>query len=427
MRLAVRKYGEVFSGAYAAGRRMPNSDHTRLCKQCPPPSLAVIAGGFSDYLRKHGLSSKRIYVICWAVRHVAGWYARRGRPLPPFRRRGLSAVISKSGLPAWRRDTRTTYREGLQWWLKFHGRYHKPEPTYPWCAVLDDYIEFLKTHRGLADRTRANHRKTARAFLKWEFGNAVPDWTRVKPQDIWRYAQDFRRERKPTSLNHELRQLRIFLKFLLMCGTPVARLIPAVPRFFNFGSTPQTQILTDPQRAQLLSSFDRRSAREARDHCMVLCMVDLGLRPQETVRLSLSDIDWKKRSLRVPATKGDRDRYLPLPSRIATALRQYIHKGRLPAACEALFIRDGKRGAGLPMQIRHLQWALMRAYRRCGFPKEWCGGYRLRHTFASRLHARGADLKQIADLLGHRHLQTTTLYAKVDLNGLRALALSWPL
>jgi len=79
------------------------------------------------------------------------------------------------------------------------------------------------------------------------------------------------------------------------------------------------------------------------------------------------------------------------------------------------------------MDCSHQRWALTRAYRRCGFPKGWQGGYRLRHTFASRLHARGADLKQIADLLGHRHLQTTTLYAKVDLIGLRDLALPWPI
>lgn len=427
MVLAVWKYGEVFSGACAAGCRMPNFNHTRLCQQCPPTSLAVIAGPFSDYLRNHGLSAKRIEAICWTVRHLGGWCARHGRPVPPFRRRSLSAMISKSGSPAWRPDTFKLYREGLQWWLKFHGRYHEPEPTYPWLALLDDYIGFLKTHRGLADSTCAVHRNTARAFLKWEFGGAVPDWTRVTPQDVWRYAQDFRRDRKPGSLNHELRQLRIFLKFLLMRGAPVAPLIPAVPRFFNYGSTPQTQVLTDAQRTQLLSSFDRRSAHGSRDYCMVLCMVDLGLRPQEATRLSLSDIDWKKLCLRVPAIKGDRTRDLPLPTRIASALRQYIHRWRRATDSDAVFIRDDQKGAGLPMQIRHLQWAVRRAYRRCGFPKGWFGGYRLRHTFATRLHARGADLKQIADLLGHRHLQTTTLYAKVDLTGLRALALPWPL
>jgi integrase len=68
----------------------------------------------------------------------------------------------------------------------------------------------------------------------------------------------------------------------------------------------------------------------------------------------------------------------------------------------------------------------IRAYRRCGFPSSCSGLYPLRHTFATRLHARGVGLKQISDLMGHGHLHTTTLYAQVDLVGLRALALPWP-
>ncbi len=79
------------------------------------------------------------------------------------------------------------------------------------------------------------------------------------------------------------------------------------------------------------------------------------------------------------------------------------------------------------MDSRAIRKVISHAYRRCDFPPEWNGSYRLRHTFATRLHARGADLKQIADLMGHRHLQTTTIYTKVDLNGLRALALPWPI
>lgn len=397
---------------------------------CQPPSSAVLAVrsvAFAEFIQAQGRGPDTIWRGTWAVRHAAAWYAHRRRGLPPFRRHGLAALIAKTASPSWSRDCLKSYREGLIWWLRFRGRYDESTPTCAWDPLLDQYVGFLQTHRGLAKTTAAGHRRVMRSFLLWQFGKAVPDWTRVTPQDIWRYAQASRRGRKPTSLNHDLRILRLFLKFLLLRGAPVAQLISAVPRFSNFGRTPQTQILTDAQRRRLLASFDRRSAGGARDYCLVLCMVDLGLRPGETVQLCLSDIDWEKRCLRVPAVKGASDRSLPLPPRIAAAFRDYVHRCRPPANTERVFIRDQKAGAVLPMETRHLQWAVSRAYRRCGFPQNWVGGYRLRHTFASRLHARGADLKQIADLLGHRQLQTTTLYAKVDLVGLRALALRWPM
>jgi site-specific recombinase XerD len=73
-----------------------------------------------------------------------------------------------------------------------------------------------------------------------------------------------------------------------------------------------------------------------------------------------------------------------------------------------------------------VQTAMHRAYQRCGFPQGWCGSHRLRRTFATRLYVRGVDLKQIADLLGHRHIVTTTRYAQTDVTGLRALAQPWP-
>ena len=79
-----------------------------------------------------------------------------------------------------------------------------------------------------------------------------------------------------------------------------------------------------------------------------------------------------------------------------------------------------------PVTTTVVRLALHRAYQRCGFPRDWCGTHRLRRTFATRLYARGINLKQIADLLGHRHLTTTTRYAQTDLTGLRAVAQPWP-
>jgi integrase len=158
---------------------------------------------------------------------------------------------------------------------------------------------------------------------------------------------------------------------------------------------------------------------------MALCMIDLGFRAIEVARLRLSDIDWTRKELDVPAAKASRGRRLPLPRHVAQALRIYIDCWRPISACPQVFI--GHRApVNRSVTPKVVQAAMHRAYQRCGFPESWCGTHRLRRTFATRLYVRNVNLKQIADLLGHRHITTTTRYAQTDIVGLRSVALPWP-
>src|SRR5262249_10284736 len=115
-----------------------------------------------------------------------------------------------------------------------------------------------------------------------------------------------------------------------------------------------------------------------------------------------------------------------IPSQLLNALRQYIGDGRPLSEATYLFLRHGRR-TGQPVSRTLVKLAMRRAYHRCGFPKDWGGTHRLRHTFASRLYAHGEHPKVVADFLGHRHLDTTNDYLHVDLKALRSLAQPWPL
>ena len=389
-------------------------------------NCAVTDVAFARYLQAQGLAPSTIGRTRGYMRYAARWTAQRGWSLQSFQREQLFSFFRRSVVRRWRPHARKHYRAALGWWLKYLGRYHFKEPAYPWLPLLGDYLLFLAAHRGFAPRTCAVQRIAIHALLKWLFGTGEPDWTRIRPPDIWRYAQQFRRGRAPGTLNQELTRVRLFLRFVLMRGAVVEPLIHAVPRFANYGQAPRIEPLTDAQRRQLLACFDRSTPVGTRDYCLTLCMVDLGLRPGEVSRLLISDIDWSRHILNVPPTKTDRGRQLPIPVRVAKVLRHYVRQARVATTSERLFIRAGKRHPGSPLKSRDLAWVMTCAYRRCGFPATWHGTYRLRHTFATRLHARGVDLKQIADLLGHRYLQTTAIYAKVDLIGLRALAVPWP-
>jgi integrase len=154
----------------------------------------------------------------------------------------------------------------------------------------------------------------------------------------------------------------------------------------------------------------------------MLCLVQLALRPQEVVRLKLDDLDWRAMTLRLAQTKQRRERLLPLPNVLARALVDYLKGGRPVTESRALFVHyqapfDQALTAG---RVRVL---VRRAFARCGIQAR---PYALRHTWATWAHRRGAGLKLIADMLGHRCLDSTGRYALVNLEQLRQVALPWP-
>ncbi len=255
------------------------------CKNHRPPSVllacdrVVFDGPFLAYLNERGLAAGTVYRIRWAVRHAARWLSRRKQSLLKLRRKAVPAMLAASIPVCWSYWARKDYKAGLACWFRFRSPViERKKPTYVWQHWIDDFIRFLETHGGLASATRRAYADLLRTYFRWQFGDTSPDWSRVGPTDVWDYANAFRRGRKPGTLNHELCRLRRFFTFLHMRGVSSPELIQAVPRFSNFGHSTHTEVLTDRQRRALLASFNRRTALGARNYCLALCMVDLGLR-----------------------------------------------------------------------------------------------------------------------------------------------------
>jgi site-specific recombinase XerD len=389
--------------------------------------LAVIRGTFAAALRDNGYRPSTVGVYLAVLCRAARLRARAGKSLAGLRREDVLELLRRLLRRRHDRHYHQTCCSPLHAWLKFHDCFAKPIPRLPWQSWLDDYTEFLTDVRGLASVTRIGYISCARAFMEWQFGEKRAHWSRVQATDIWCYGERCAgaKRHKPSYVNRQLSALRQFLSFVHLQGACSAQLRCAVPRIFNYGQSTATDFLTDQQRQRLLSSFDLRSANGRRDHAMALCMVDLGFRAIEVARLRLSDIDWDRAELDVPAAKASRGRRLPLPRQVAQALRLYIDRWRPPSACPQVFMVH-RAPSNQPVKTKTVCTALHRAYQRCGFPRNWCGTHRLRRTFATRLYARGINLKQIADLLGHRHITTTTQYAQTDLKGLRAVTQPWP-
>jgi site-specific recombinase XerD len=173
--------------------------------------------------------------------------------------------------------------------------------------------------------------------------------------------------------------------------------------------------------ARLLASCDRASAVGRRDYAILALLARLGLRSQEVADLALADVHWRAGELVIHG-KGHRQDRLPLPADVGEALADYLQHGRPRGSWRALVLsarapRAALTAAGIRSVVRD-------ACARAGLPR--VGAHRLRHTVASELLRQGAPLWEVAQVLRHRSLLTTALYAKVDRAALATLARPWP-
>jgi len=156
---------------------------------------------------------------------------------------------------------------------------------------------------------------------------------------------------------------------------------------------------------------------------MVRCLTDLGLRCAETAGLRLEDSNWGAGTIRVAGTKTRRIDILPLPATTGAAIVAYLRDERPPTLHRALFVRH-VAPFDTPVGKDVVRRAVLAAYRRCGWTRTRV--HILRHSVASRLLRVGTPMKEIADILRHRSLDTSAIYTKVDLTRLASVALPWP-
>ncbi len=376
---------------------------------------------FVSYLRGRGYAESTIRLHEQRLEYFLKRAARIGRRFEDLDHPGLLGLLK--GLRA---SEKALCRGFIRVWIRYRNplRNEKVRPWQPW---VDDYLDFRANHQGICRITLAKERRTVRRFLQWQFGLQRADWSKVRVQDIWRYSDESSRDYKAGVANQRLGCLRGFLRFVHLRGQCPVTLANAVASRVSHGFEERSPaVLTEAQRRRFLESFDRTCTEGARDYAMALCMVDLGLRVGEVVLLRLSDVHLEEGTLTVPGIKSHADRSVPLVARMQEAIRTYIDRFRPAATTDRLFVRH-PRFRGAPLDVGAATHAMRCAYRRCGFPPSWTGSHRLRHTFASRLYSSGAPVKEIADMMGHRSLDSTKRYAQIDLDGLREVAQPWPL
>jgi integrase len=215
--------------------------------------------------------------------------------------------------------------------------------------------------------------------------------------------------------------LRSLLRFLFLTGVTERELASAVPAVAGWRGSHLPRAIPSVQVAALLGSCDRRRRVGRRDYAILTVLVRLGLRAGEVAALALSDVDWRRGEV-VIRGKGRRDERLPLPADVGEAIVGYLRRGRPQSTSAMVFLRA--RAPHGPMTTFAVTLVVRRASERVGLGP-WCA-HRLRHTAGTELLRAGGSLAEVGQVLRHRHVATTAIYAKVDRTALRGLAQPWP-
>jgi site-specific recombinase XerD len=290
------------------------------------------------------------------------------------------------------------------------------------CAQA--YEQHLREARGLARATIINYVPFIRSFLKGRFGGGPANLSHLCARDVVVFVQHQAPRLHPKRAKLLTSALRSFLEYARYRGEVKLDLAAAVPVVPNWSMSSIPRAIGVDAVRQLLASIDRSTAVGRRDYAILLLLARLGLRSGEVAFLELDGIDWKAGRLSVRGKSGQRSD-LPLPVEVGKAIAAYLRYGRPRCSSRRVFLRArapvcGFQGAcGVGSIVRH-------RLQRAGVDAPTYGAHQFRHGLATEMLRQGASLGEIGELLGHHNPQTTKIYAKVDLDALRTLAMPWP-
>jgi len=288
--------------------------------------------------------------------------------------------------------------------------------------VLERYRCYLVSERGLRAETARGYVERVRPFVVEHVtadGSALADLTAA---DVSAFVLAACRGRSVGSAKLTVTALRSLLRFLHVEGLIDGSLAAAVPAVAGWRLAGLPRALEAGATRALMASCDRGTVVGRRDFAILTLLCRLALRASELVRLRLDDVDWRAGEL-VISGKGDRHERLPLPADVGEALVDYLRRGR-PAGGESRAVLMRVRAPHGPLTVGAVKQVVTRAGLRAGVGD--VTPHQLRHTAATELLRAGAPLSEIAQLLRHRYLSSTAIYAKVDREALRSLARPWP-
>ena len=364
----------------------------------------LLAAGFSRWLGQQTIT----------VRHVAAEHAARY-----LRSRARRVQIHRGDRAALRQFLDFLRRRGVVRAEKISP----PRPT-PIEQTVRAFAQYLRCDRALVRATVVNYVPFIRRFLMDRFGGDPVRLSRLQARDVMGFVQRQAPRLHLKAAKLLTTALRSFLRYARYRGAVTQDLAAAVPTVANWSMSSIPRAIPAESVRQLLASIDRRTARGRRDYAILLLLARLGLRASEVAWLELEDLDWNAGQITIRGKRG-RITALPLPADAGAAIAAYLRHGRPRSTSRRVFLRAHAPSGGFagPSAIASV---VRHGLEQASLPAPTKGAHQFRHALATQMLHDGASLAEIGEILGHRSPETTMIYAKVDLDALRTLALPWP-
>jgi integrase/recombinase XerD len=389
--------------------------------------LEPFAAGFLRSLRRQGYTPNSAILQMHLMAHVSRWLTGEGLEVREVRATDVERFLRARRSAGYTHYLSAKAMQPMLSYLRDEGVSLTPAPTVadgPVDGAVERYRQYLVQERGLGSASARVYVNAVRPFIRGRISpdGLALDWHSLDAAAVTAFVVARTPNQSRSGAKLTVSALRSLLGFLHVEGTIARALTSAVPSVAGWRLAGLPKALEAAEIQVLFASCDRRTRTGRRDFAVLTTLVRLGLRAGELAALRLDDIDWRAGTI-VIRGKGHQIDQLPWPVDVGEAVVAYLRRGR-PTTAEdrTLFVRV--KAPHRALSTGGVSQIIVAAARRAGLRR--VHAHRLRHTAATQLLRAGAGLPEIGQLLRHRRLETTAIYAKVDRVALRAIARPWP-
>ena len=383
---------------------------------------------FVSHLFEQGYTKSTMRRKQWLVNKLSQWFSQQSLKVEELNAQKMDQFIKLQGVKVTaRRGDRMTLRLLLQH-LENLGIIPSSSLERTEDSILDrieqDFVKYLAQERGLSQVTLIRYPAMVRRFLTGHFGQNAIQMEILKATDITRFMLGYVPTVKRSTARLMATCLRAFFRYLYVDGIISINLAEFVPTVADWRMTDIPKFLEPEEVKLLLDHCDQRSKAGQRDYAILLLLARLGLRAGEVTKMKLDDINWESGELLIRGKEPHTDRF-PIPYDVGNALATYLQQGRPSCSTRRVFVRTKAPYQGFSSSVAVCD-LVQRALLRADLHPTHKGAHLLRHSLAKKMLCQGASLVEIGEVLRHRLVQTTEIYAKVDMMALQSLAQPWP-
>ena len=396
--------------------------------------LGKLQDGYCVWLMECGFSRSTIRKHLSNVYHLNGYLdAKKATGPQTLSADDVNGFLRKYSLQVRSREPSKNYLRRIQWSINRFIQYLRQlelfdsstEPAI-FQPLLDSYLTWMNDYQHAASGTLDIRAYSLGQFLQWLGPQATAaGMSELTPDTVERFFLSYA-QKMGRSARHSMQSaLRTFFRFCLHQDLVQRPLDCAVPTLRTYKLATVPIGLTDEQARKVLDCINRGNNAGRRDYSICQMLYTYGVRGGQIRALQLQDIDWTTDRISFKALKHGKDSLLPLTNEVGQSLLDYLQNARPRSVYQEVSLTTRAPYHPLPNSST-LSEIVSRHIRTADIKNHSKGAHVFRHSFATRMLQKGHSLKEIADVLGHRHLGTTFIYTQVDFNALKQVGLVWP-